>query len=220
MVNINFGDKIIDSCIKEKCPAYKVILALSNNADLKSAIRCPQIFCNRMRQEKYICDICGENKDIYQGYFENEKFRCYKCKEMTVPEAYDTETDADVEINKELIKQKLDKLSFHFNKISKNEKFSKFYFDAKESLINFYNPMEMNQGVLTISYRTIERDSIQDLIKTLSEFFKSFLDKDKKSSCEGCFYEQWSPSHMTCIDCSRNDQSAATLRRDRYNEKK
>lgn len=221
MLNIKYGDKIIDSCITIKCSAYNTMIALSNNSDLKGVIKCPQIFCDRVKLLTHNCSICNKMQSIHDGYYEGKDFKCYQCSDIPEKKVEQKIEEKPLsEVNSDLVKQRLIEIGDYFNKLSKNPNFSKYYFDVKMNLVNFYNPVEMNNGIMSLTYANIEQTATPVLIETLEKFFKSFLDQFEDKNCSGCFYEQWTPGHMICIDCLRNKQSAATVRRDRYAGKK
>ena len=223
MLNIKYGDKIADYCVGQKCAVYDTVVALSNLGELKGHVKCPKIFCDRIKKWYFECVKCKHKVSAVQGYFNTKnKFECYKCSPNQAEEQKEPKQKIDVKENEgedTRVSGKLSELKKLIIEKSGNSKFFDMYADLKEGKsINFYNPMNSNHVPLMWNFDYIVNSSKEALKTELFKFFETYFKSFEKSSCEGCKFEPHKRTHMNCIDCSRNDQSMAFVKKDRFAE--
>jgi len=213
MFNIKYGDKVAEYCTVDKCKAYPYIVALSNLAELKGAIKCPKQFCDRMKLGVITCSNCGNTVHVFEGYYDKDKFYCFRCdKKEEGPKIEDKK-----EINNQTIDDKMKILKeFLEDKSSKFVFENYFSIDEKQQKIVIHNPMNTSHLPLVWDFTYMQITDTSKLKKEMGEFFKSFFDQFKEDKCSGCKLEEHKHAHMTCIDCSRNPSSAAMIKKDRF----
>jgi len=216
-LNIKSGEKIMESCVMYFCPAYEFLVSLSNNGELKGPLKCPQIFCDRMKNVNGLCIKCGKSKPVHKGYYSDNAFTCFECnqnipeKHIEIKEATPEETDIAI--------QKLDDIAKELKEKSHNSNFMKHYSDMNEKSqrISFYNPMNNTDTPLMWSYEYIKNTSMETLKEELYKFFDTFFSSTKENKCGDCKYTN-NFQHLNCIDCSRNTTSVSILKKDRYKQ--
>ena len=180
---IKYGEKITEFCKGTSCIHYKTIVDLSNNAGLKSNVKCPKIFCDKtwFKEQEEKKEIKIENKNQIELIL-NKLKDFYKDKKLRLEIYWDIDKD--------------------------------------NKMVSFFNPMNQTPTPLTWPNKYIENTNIEQLKLELDDFFQSFLiqfkDEDQKKNCEKCLDENTNLLGMNCIDCSRNKDSKAIIKRDRF----
>jgi hypothetical protein len=162
MLNINFGEKIKEDCSPTSCPIYKYVIALSNNSNLKGIVKCPDIFCNRIKENIFQCSKCKTLISIFCGFFdENGSFKCYKC------DGNKQENQEKIEIvnNTQQIDEKMKEIGKTLIILSKNKKFLDNYVEKKDYGYEFYNPFNTIPSPLTWSNGYVNENSLETLKK-------------------------------------------------------
>lgn len=219
MINVNPGEKIIDSCLTFECNAYPYVIALSNIGELRSKIKCPQVFCDRMKKAKFTCEKCNKEKAVLLGTFINDRFFCYSClenrNEVETKQHEDTEEKHEIQINTQ-IDERIEEIMKYMSIILPNHT---AYVEVQGSGISLFNPMnDLSMGSMLLKNEDIQRISMDEIKQTLNKFFKSFIDHlDKeKNTCSDCKYRQTYPNNLVCTDCTKNEYSASLNKYDRH----
>jgi len=210
MLNINYGEKIIEGCITTKCPIYNIMICLSNSSGLKGVVKCPKIFCERINKKIFKCHKCEQDNNIFNGYFdENNNFHCYKCKE---------EKKQKVEIERKTLSKnfKLEKIKELIFNLSNNNKFFENYLDTKNGSYEFYNPLNSSPAPLVWTEDYLNETGFELLKNEILSFFKTYLERFKEESCDGCVLQNTFYQHLSCLDCSRNKKSPSIIKVDRF----
>jgi hypothetical protein len=183
---INEGEKIADYCKTRSCTHYNTIVALSNHAGLKNNIICPKTFCDW---------VWFKTEEKQEKKIEKE------CPGKGI-ENINEQLILDKVIN-EFKNTKLD-LNIYIDRDEKNKKFL------------FFNPMNSSPTPLVWEYDYVKIAKFEQLVKEIEDFFKTFLDQFRELSCESCPDAPTNLMGMNCVDCSRNKDSKAFLKKDRY----
>lgn len=210
MLNINFGEKIKENCSLNSCPIYKYVVALSNNSDLKGIVKCPDIFCERIKESVIQCSKCKTLTSIFQGFFnDNGEFKCYQCNE-------NNKEKIEIVKNTQQTDEKMKEICKTLIILSKNKKFLDNYVEKKDYGYEFYNPFNTVPTPLTWSNGYINENSLEALKKEVLNFFSSYLEKFQEKDCNECEYGETHYQHMCCTDCSRNKNSMSLIKMDRF----
>jgi len=215
--NIKFGDKVIDKCITVNCPVYPCVIGISNLGGLKGIVKCPDKFCERIQKKTDVCSNCNNTVPIWEGYYDLKKgkFYCFQCDkskekiedEIEINNAKDKNSEFDVKFK--IINEALQKRWGEFD--------IKSYCDINNDrkILSFYTPLGSHIPLIwKFDYFNITNET--KLIDELSAFFDEFLEKFEKKTCDNCKFVGYQRSHMMCVDCVRNENSMATLKKDHY----
>jgi len=217
MLNVKFNEPLRETCVMFFCPAYQYIVSLSNNGDLKGPVKCPKIFCDRMKLINGACSKCKQSKPIHQGYYINSAFTCFECDSGIEQKHIEIKEGPAKEVT--VSQNKIDALTKELLDKSKNSKFMQYYSDTnkEQQKISFYNPMNTSSLPLVWDFDYVNNSSIEALRIEVFAFFKSFFEHfEDAPSCQGCKYENTTCNGMSCVDCKRNKNSMSILKKDRF----
>lgn len=222
-MNIKYGDKIIDSCRTINCPIYSHIINLSNNSGLNGVIKCPQLFCDRMEKEIFICKSCNSPKTLYQGCFNNNNFQCYNCDDIEKINEKEVKEDKKINNSEEITgkstneDEKFNEIEKTLVELSKNKDFMKNYRNSKnKNEYEFFNPLNNSITPLVWTKEYFNKTDIQDLKNEIMSFFKTYLDRFKEEDCSGCKNEETFYQSLDCTNCIRNKFSKSFIKQDKF----
>jgi hypothetical protein len=163
------GEKAQPWCEPDRCPAYKFVLAFSNNSEVDGVLRCPKYFCDRALA-RYKCVDCGrddrtvmDGRDLAPG-----KFKCWVCQEPGEPGQPSQPSQPSTESDQGL----LQKIEEYMIEKTGNNKFLALYSDINsEGNYRFYNPFNDFAEALVIP----EKSNFNDAVIKLDSFFATML---------------------------------------------